>query len=46
MSDSDAESERESRRDCDWCEAPAELNKDIYYACDEHEQDLTELVEL
>lgn len=40
------ESERAIERECDWCEAPAEHSRDIYYACDEHEQDLTELVEL
>lgn len=32
--------------ECDWCSKPAEYNKDIYYACGEHESDLTELVEL
>lgn len=42
----DGKSTAESRRDCDWCEASAEVNKDIYYACDVHESDLTELVEL
>lgn len=37
---------RGTQRECDWCEAAAEHNKDIYYACDEHESELSELVEL
>lgn len=37
---------RGMKRECDWCNKQAEHNKDIYYACDEHASELSELVEL
>lgn len=31
---------------CEWCgQVPTEHNRDIYYACDEHELELLELME-
>lgn len=30
---------------CDWCDDPAKYNKEIYYACESHRSELTELVD-